>query len=144
MLSKDVLLGDNFQKWKSNLNIVLVGENLRYILNILRPPPPNNNATRLVREEYGYWVTSNNKAIAYILATMSDVLWEKFEVKETAVEILNSLYEIFGQKNKQTCIEIIGKYTTTRMKTGTPLGDHVYQYYRQTQLFEESYSEEVC
>ena len=56
-----------------------------------QPPPPNNNATRLVREEYDYWVASNNKAIAYMLATMSDVLWAKFEAKETAVEILNSL-----------------------------------------------------
>ena len=61
-----------------------------------RPPPPNNNATRLVREEYDHWVASNNKAIAYMLATMFNVLQAKFEVKETVVEILDSLQEIFG------------------------------------------------
>ena len=56
-----------------------------------RLPPPNNNATRLVREEYDHWVASNNKAIAYMLVTISDVLRAKFEAKETTVEILDSL-----------------------------------------------------
>ena len=32
---------------------------------------------------------------------------------------------MFGQKNEQDCIEITGKYTTARMKTGTPVRDHV-------------------
>ena len=91
LLSKNVLTRDNFQKWKSNLNIVLVGKNIRYILNMPRPPPPNNNATNHIKEEYDYWVTSNNKKIAYMLSTMSDVLWVKFDVKETVVEILDSL-----------------------------------------------------
>ena len=91
LLPKDVLTGDNFQKWKSNLNVMLVGENIRYILNMPWLPLPNNNATCLVREKYDHWVGSNNKAIAYMDATMSDVLREKFEVKETAVEILDSL-----------------------------------------------------
>ena len=99
LLSKDILTGKNFQKWKSNLNILLVGENIRYILNIPRPPPPNNNATCLVREEYDHWVAYNNKVITYMLATMSDVLRAKFEAKKMVVEILDSLQEIFAQKN---------------------------------------------
>ena len=32
---------------------------------------------------------------------------------------------MFGQKNEQACIEITGKYTTIKMKTGTPVRDHV-------------------
>ena len=35
-----------------------------------------------------------------MLATMSDVLRAKFEAKEMVVEILDSLQEIFGQKNE--------------------------------------------
>ena len=70
---------------------MLVGENIRYILNIPKPPLPNNNAARHVKEEYDSWVTSNNKAITYMLATMSDVLRVKFKAKEIAVEILDSL-----------------------------------------------------
>ena len=76
-------------------------------------------------EEYDHWVASNNKAITYILLTMFDVLRAKFDAKETTVEILDSLQEIFGQKNKQACIEITGKYTIARMKSGTPMRDHV-------------------
>ena len=60
-----------------------------------------------------------------MLVTMSDVLRAKFEVKETAVEILDSLQEMFGQKNKQACIEITGKYTTARMKSRTLVRDHI-------------------
>ena len=32
---------------------------------------------------------------------------------------------MFGQKNEQAYIEITGKYTTARIKTGTPVRDHV-------------------
>ena len=70
---------DNFQKWKSNLNTVLVGENIRYILNVPKPPVPNITATCQVKVEYDQWVASNNKAIAYMLAGMSDVLRAKFK-----------------------------------------------------------------
>ena len=111
LLSKDDLTGDNFQKWKSNLNIMLVVENIRYVLNVPKPPLPNNTATRQVKAEFDQWVASNNKAIAYMLANISDVLRAKFENQESAVKILDSLQEIFGQKNEQACIEITSKYT---------------------------------
>ena len=104
---------------------MLVGENIRYILNVPKPPVPNNTTTRQVKAEFDQWVASNNKAIAYMLASMSDVLRAKFENQDSAVEILDSLQEMFGQKNEQACIEITGKYTTARMKTATPVRDHV-------------------
>ena len=91
LLSKDVLTGDNFQKWKSNLNIVLVRENIRFVLNVPKPLVPNNTTTRQVNAEFDQWVASNNKAIAYMLASMSDVLRAKFENQESVVEILDSL-----------------------------------------------------
>ena len=78
LLSKDILTRDNFQKWKSNLNIVLVRENIWYILNVPKPPVPNNTATHQVKAEYDQWIASNNMAIAYMLARMSDVLRAKF------------------------------------------------------------------
>ena len=60
-----------------------------------------------------------------MFATMSDVLRAKFEAKEMVVEILDSLQEMFGQKNEQACIEITGKYTTARMKSRTLMRDHI-------------------
>ena len=60
-----------------------------------------------------------------MLASMSDVLRAKFENEESTVEILDSLQEMFGQKNEQACTEITEKYTTMRMKTRTPVRDYV-------------------
>ena len=104
---------------------MLVGENIRYILNVPKPPVPNNITTRQVKAEYDQWIASNNKVIAYMLTSMSDVLRAKFENQESAVKILNSVQEIFRQKNEKIYIKITGKYTTARMKTGTPVRDHV-------------------
>ena len=108
-----------------DLNIVLVGENIKYTLSIPRPPFPNNTAVRHDKDVYDHWVASNNKAIAYMLASMSDVLRAKFENHDSAVKILDSLQEMFGQKNEQSYIEITRKYTTTTMKTGTLVRDYV-------------------
>ena len=88
---------------------MLVGENIRYILNVPKPPTPNNTATHQVKAEFDQWVASNNKAIAYMLASMSEVLRAKFENQESAMEIIDSLQEMFEQKNKHACIEITGK-----------------------------------
>ena len=85
---------------------MLVRENIRYILNVPKLPVPNNTASHHVKEEYDQWAASNNKVITFMLASMSDVLRAKFENQESAVEILDSLQEIFGQKNEQACIEI--------------------------------------
>ena len=70
---------------------MLVGENIRYILNVPKPPVPHNNATRQVKDEYDQWVAINNKEIAYMLARISDVLRANFENRESAMEILDSL-----------------------------------------------------
>ena len=72
-----------------------------------------------------------------MFVTMSDVLRAKFEVKEMVVEILDSLQEKFKQKNEQAYIEITGKYTTARMKSGTFMRDHVrmmMNYFTEAQL----------
>ena len=50
LLSKDVLTGDNFPKWKSNLNIVLVSESIRFILTEERPAFPAPNASKNLRK----------------------------------------------------------------------------------------------
>ena len=47
-----------------------------------RPALPATNVTRQSKEEYDCWVTYNNKVIAYILATIFNVLRAKFEYCE--------------------------------------------------------------
>ena len=93
LLANESLTGDNFVKWKSNVNIVLVFENNRFVLTEECPTEPTANAARSVREPYERWIQANNKARAYMLASMSDVL----ERMETAIEIMDSLQNMFGK-----------------------------------------------
>ena len=100
LLSRDVLTGENFQRWKSNLCIVLVSESIRFVLTETHPLVPAANSSRVVKDEFDRWVTSNNKAIGYMLASMSDALRTKLEDKETAVEILDALQDMFEKQNE--------------------------------------------
>ena len=91
LLANESLTVDNFVKWKSNVNIVLVCENNRFVLTEECPAEPAANAARSVREPYERWIQANNKARAYMLASMSDMLRLKHERIETAIEIMDSL-----------------------------------------------------
>ena len=125
LLSRDVLTGENFQKWKSNLNIVLVSESIRFVLTETRPSAPTANSSRTVKDEFDRWETFNNKAIGYMLTSMSDALRKKLEGKEMAVEILDALQEMFEKPNEQTHIELTQKYTSAKIRSGTYVRDHV-------------------
>ena len=46
LLANEKLTGDNFIKWKSNMNIVLVSEDYKFVLMEECPPQPAANATR--------------------------------------------------------------------------------------------------
>ena len=125
LLSRTVLTGENFQKWKSDLNIVLMSENMRFILTDPCPPVPAANATRAVRNSYDQWISTNNRAISYMLASMSVTLRSKMERMVIAVEILEALHEMFGKQSEQARIELTRKYTSAKMKAGTSVRDHV-------------------
>ena len=91
ILSSEKLNDENFVKWKSNMNTVLICENYKFVLTEEYPPEPAANAPCTVREAYDCWIQANNKARYYILAAMSDVLRIKCEKMETAFEIIESL-----------------------------------------------------
>ena len=100
LLANQSLIGDNFIKWKSNVNIMLVCENNRFVLTEECPAEPIANAARGLREKYECWIQANNKARAYILTSMSDVLRLKHERMESAMEIMDSLQSMFGQQSE--------------------------------------------
>ena len=56
LLANESLTSDNFVKWKSNVNIVLVCENNRFVLIEECPAEPAANAARSVRESYERWI----------------------------------------------------------------------------------------
>ena len=101
ILSSEKLNGKNFVKWKSNMNIVLICENYKFVLAEKCPPKPVVNTPRTVREAYDSWIQANNKARCYMLTAMSDILRIKCEKMKIAYEIMKSLQAIFGQPSDQ-------------------------------------------
>ena len=97
LLASEKLNGDNYTTWKSNLNTILVIDDLKFVLTEECPPNPNSNANRTARDAYDRWIKANDKARVYILASISDVLAKKHDVMGTAKEIMESLKGMFGQ-----------------------------------------------
>ncbi|XP_073288914.1 uncharacterized protein [Primulina huaijiensis] len=117
-LVNEKLVGENFLKWKSKINIALVCENLKFVLTEVCPPEPPLNASRSVREIYDRWIAANNKVKGYMLAGMNDVLRLKHEHVENA-------YEIYGQQSSQSKHKAIKNAMNARMKKGQSVGEHV-------------------
>ena len=125
LLANEKLSGDNFVKWKSNINIVLVCENQKFFLTEECPPEPPANASRTIQKRYDSWIHSNNKACCYMLASMNDVLSKKHEDMETAYEIWEFLQAMFEQQSDQCRHEATRSYMNAKMKKGVSVREHV-------------------
>ncbi|XP_038891639.1 uncharacterized protein LOC120081031 [Benincasa hispida] len=97
LLASDKLTGDNYVTWKSNLNTILVIDDLMFVLTKKCSSIPNSNANQTVREAYDKWMKANEKARVYILASIFDVLAKKHKSMYTAKEIMESLHGMFGK-----------------------------------------------
>ena len=124
ILATETLTGENFVKWKSNMNIVLVCENFKFVLTEECPPRPHAKSSVNVAEAYDRWQNANNKARCYLLAGMSDVLRCKHETVETTKGIVDSLEEMFGRPSEQSRHEAVKALMNTRMKNGTSVREH--------------------
>ena len=125
LLANEKLSGDNFVKWNSNINIVLICKNQKFVLTKKCPPEPFANVSRTVQEIYDSWIHSNNKARCHMLASMNDVLRKKHEDMETAYEIWESLQAMFGQQSDQCRHEATRSYMNAKMKKGVLVREHV-------------------
>ena len=125
LLASQVLTGENFVKWKSNMNIILINENYHFVLNEDCPPVPPANASKAVSEEYNRWIIANNKTRCYLLAAMNEVLRTKHEGLETAREIMESLQQMFGRPSEQAHHEAVKAVMNSKMKNGFSVREHV-------------------
>ena len=122
LVSLEKLNGDNFIRWKSNLNLMLICENHKFFLTkecLVEP------TTTSLRDKYDAWIQSNNKAKCYMLVSMNDVLRTKHEPMESTFEIRQSLQAMFGQQSDQSRHEATRTYMTTKMKKGVSMREHV-------------------
>ncbi|XP_073129712.1 uncharacterized protein [Henckelia pumila] len=125
LLSSEILTGEIFAKWKSNMNILLINENYQFVLKEDCPPAPPANASRTVSQAYNNWIVANNKARCYLLAAMNEVLRAKHEALETAKGIMESLQQMFGRPSEQARHEAVKAVMKCKMKNGSSVRDHV-------------------
>ncbi|XP_062100732.1 uncharacterized protein LOC133806652 [Humulus lupulus] len=135
LLSKKLLTGENFRKWKSNINIVLIGDNSKFVMTEVFPDVPGDLSSKESREKYERWLAANNKTKACMLASMSNTLRTKLEDVETAYEIMEQLQEMFGHKSGQARFEAMKKYASVRMAPGMYVRDH---FIKMTNYFQEA------
>ncbi|XP_062089329.1 uncharacterized protein LOC133795884 [Humulus lupulus] len=124
LLSKELLTREIFMNWKSNINIVLIGDNSKFVMTEEFPEVPTEGAPNSVCDKYECWQTAQNKARAYMLASMSDSLKTKLEDVETAYDIMEQLQEMFGHKSGQACFEATRKYANARVAPTMHVRDH--------------------
>ena len=125
LLASEKLNGDNYATWKSNLNTILVVDDLRFVLTEKCPQTPASNANQTSQKADDRWVKANEKARVYILASMTDVIEKKHKSLATAKEIMDSLKGMFGQPEWSLRYEAIKYIYTRRMKKGTSIREHV-------------------
>ncbi|XP_038888110.1 uncharacterized protein LOC120078011 [Benincasa hispida] len=95
LLSTDKLTDDNYASCKHMITIIPIIEDLMFALTEERSPIPAPNAARNVREAYKHWTRANEKARAYILASLSHVFAKKHELIVLAHEIMESVQGMF-------------------------------------------------
>ena len=113
LLQNNILTGDNFPKWKANLNIVLISENIRNVLTdeIMVEPPCSSIAE--VRKNYDRWLTANNKAVGYLLVSISDALRLKVEGKKMLQETLWNVFKACSEKQESKLDMRLSRNTST-------------------------------
>nr|XP_016502796.1 PREDICTED: uncharacterized protein LOC107820943 [Nicotiana tabacum] len=125
ILTQNKLEGPNYVDWKRNLDIVLIAEEYKFVLDEVCPEKPGDDATDDEQKAYQKCIKVDEMARCYILASMSNVLQHHHQSMESAYDILENLKEMFGDQNraaKQTAMKAL---VNTKMIEGSSVRDHV-------------------
>ncbi|XP_024027517.1 uncharacterized protein LOC112093412 [Morus notabilis] len=125
LLASQILNGENFVKWKSNMNILLICENYHFIVKEDCPPVPPANAAWALAERYDRWINANNKARCYLLAAMNEVLRTQHEGLASAKEIMDTLQRMFGRPSDSARHAAVKAVMNDRMKNGSSVREHM-------------------
>ena len=140
-LSQNNLTSKNFTNWKRNLNIVLTFEKHNFVLLEACPPKLVANAAKAIRDAYDKWITSNDMAHCYMLASMSNVLQQQHHEMQTAADIMASLQAIFGETSTRARFEAVKTIMNSHMKVGMAMRDHLLKimtYFNEAKIYGSS------
>ncbi|XP_075103506.1 uncharacterized protein LOC142178077 [Nicotiana tabacum] len=125
ILTQNKLEGSNYVDWKRNLDIVLIAEEYKFVLDEVCPKKPGDDATDDEQKAYQKWVKTDEMARCYILVSMSNILQHQHQSMESAYDILENLKEVFGDQNraaKQTAMKAL---LNTKMVEGSSVRGRV-------------------
>lgn len=70
ILGNEKLIRDDCNNWKCNMNLVLVIENIQYMLKEECPPISPKNAPQSISYAYNKWIESNDKSYNCLLESI--------------------------------------------------------------------------
>ena len=85
------LIGDNYVKWKSDMNVILVCEDFKFIIMEECLHEPTLNVGKAARNAYNNWIKANEKTHSYLITFMSEVIAAHHKPMATASMIMQSL-----------------------------------------------------
>ncbi|XP_038891642.1 uncharacterized protein LOC120081034 [Benincasa hispida] len=107
------------------IDIVLVINDLKFVLIEECPLVFEPNASRNVSDAYEKWIKANDKAKVYILVGLTKVLIEKHETMITAREIMESLCDMFGKPSSQAMHDALKFIFNAWMAERSSVREHV-------------------
>nr|XP_009606827.1 uncharacterized protein LOC104101115 [Nicotiana tomentosiformis] len=125
ILTQNKLEGPNYVDWKRNLDIVLIAEEYKFMLDEVCPEKLGDNATDDEHKAYQKWVKADEMARCYILASMLNVLQHQHQSMESAYDIPENLKEMFGDHNRAAKQTAMKAFLNTKMVEGSYVRDHV-------------------
>ncbi|XP_019253801.1 PREDICTED: uncharacterized protein LOC109232484 [Nicotiana attenuata] len=125
ILTQNKLKGPNYVDWKQNMDVVLIAEEFKFVLDEVCPEKPGEDATDDEQKAYQKWVKADEMAQCYILASMSNVLQHQHPSMEFAYDILENLKEMFGDQNRAAKQAATKALLNTKMVEGSSVRDHV-------------------
>nr|XP_016498040.1 PREDICTED: uncharacterized protein LOC107816807 [Nicotiana tabacum] len=94
ILTQNKLEGPNYVDRKRNLDIVLIAEEYKFVLDEVCPEKTGDDATDDEHKAYQKWIKANEMVRCYILASMSNVLQHQHQSIESSYGILENLKEM--------------------------------------------------
>ncbi|KAH6823403.1 hypothetical protein C2S53_000141 [Perilla frutescens var. hirtella] len=125
ILKENKLVGENYNDRLRNLNLVLIAEGHKFVLEEVCPQKPDEGSNEAQKVAYDKWVRSNEISRCYILASMSSVLQYQHEPMKTAYDIMYNLRQLFGHQNHSARHLAMKKLMDARMSDSTPVRDHI-------------------
>ena len=107
------------------MDIMLTAEGYKFVLTTPKPPEPEPEASKEVKEQFEKWTKANDMAKYYILVSMSNILQHQHQYFTVASDIMFNLREMFGLQGRLARQRAMREFLSSKMSEGSPVQDHL-------------------